>query len=416
MKKPAEPNKKNFDEDFYVDVFCKSEYKLWLDSIQDNDATERQKQIHRRSYAEIGIQTKHTWSSEEDERPDWLLATFSLIFPIHPALLADAPHKGEFIDLEGWERGRYHGIKGFTLKSTDSPEMKRTSYYQESGRRFPASFAQSVGADESKPSDTRAEKRTSSKDHGPRFRFYHRRIAEQPGKTSFDLTQQWSNNYRELFEPLAAYPLEGRLTLTGLEFLQYLDTKSDADPNEEPRKSYYLVLHFVAQDCSNDVLTQISEALNRPRNGLRLLNETSIHECVKNYRHKPWRNNDSKKDSHYKLLRYFVDFAIKTVNNSIAISPKSDFPFSAHLTDGGYISGKVSQKWHKVEEKLASPSRIVCAIPGKESITQFPRLFRNANIQCLADDSWAKQTAWAWQLATGSDIYAEAVPNISLKP
>lgn len=383
-----------------------SQLKGFRDQYKNKSQQERDK-AEKQEYYRTGLQLNLEASSDDSDsnQPDWLFATFSIVLPVpNDSVLLDSDT--EFLELEGWERGRFQGIHG--IKPQGKSDFVN-AHFQSAKARFSTQFGEAVGREESD---------LDNGNGGNNFRFYSCELKEVNGQTVFDLTHQWKNNFYEIFKDLPDRALTGRVRLAAVEYLQFIDEnqeiKDDRESDRKSRRTQYLVLHVVATDCENHTLTQISEALSKPRNYVRLRNKDDVDPRIDRaeYFKKNSRNErDINISEHLIILKYFTDLGIQLVNDGLQ---KSHHSLKATLTNGGFLGtdGTKNNARHPV------PQRVVCAVPSS-SIEQFPRLFQNGKEGEIfdpkirdEDHQWAITAGWGWQLATGADTFMEGIPAV----
>lgn len=398
-----------------------------------------------------------------EDTPEWRLVNFSLIFPLPQNIF---PHDNKsafdefgFFLIDDKKKGdlivspdRYKGISvidspekissmgggadAWRSKSNEASNAKRQSAaYRDVRPRFGVQLGSSVGF-------------TDKQGEWPQKEEHFRRCtigAENYTslKTLYFRGDEKSGRY-------------ATLSLHSFEILQYSDfhalsTESDNENNcSSTSISRYLVMHIVAENCTNCQLEKISSALYRPRNKFYDLKDekgTEVRRPLLNFTNVIRRSVEEITGTFIGIfmmsgcyvglpkpeysrekgeVKKYIPDEEKTAHGDTFVHKEYVKTVDSHqdflASDLAAVEALAKQDNIPFVE-LPSAYRSVSAVSYKP-ITTGPRLFnsrenkqadfnRNEKTESRMNELVQKQ--WAWQLATGADRYWESQPDIELK-
>lgn len=169
----------------------------------------------------------------------------------------------------------------------------------------------------------------------------------------------------------------------------------------------FIVLHVAAENCSNDMLEQVTASLSRPRNVVKLrpspvfknhdtwnTEELEVLQDAASVNSKASCQDDSAEVS---LLQLFVRITEK------AAQPQSKPGDAITIEAGGYQSAYEGE-----EARSVRPYTISMAIPGGGA-GGAPSIIDAEELP--VDSPWCVHDLWAWYLASMYDAYDTAIPN-----
>lgn len=373
-----------------------------------------------------GAYLRLPWNYQAERQPDWRVAMFSIVLPV-----SELPSTEQ--SLDHWLPGRFKGLKKVQYagenKDKTGFEVKKWNGKGDDFKYIPRSFhkgayayfrrplrhsvgAYAVDAVESKmgPDGSWESGNTTNP-----TRFCAKRVlfdADLTGESGIydfpDTGQPKASKALFALNDDEAHPYAS-IRLMCAELLSYDGpnlTSTDLRQQGQLHNSF-IVLHVAAENCSNDMLEQITASLSRPRNVV----ELRPSPVFKN--HDTWKaeelevlqdassGNDKascQKDSaEVSLLELFVRITEKTAQ------PQSKPGDAITIEAGGYQSPREGE-----EARSVKPYTISLAIPGGGA-GGAPSIIDAKEIP--EDSPWCAHDIWAWYLASMYDAYNTAIPN-----
>lgn len=309
---------------------------------------------------------------------EWANVQFSLSFPLSDDNYRDAqglPGINNFWPAPAsMDEGRYKGV--FRIRTR---ERKRENYsyaamafYNSEERRFGSDIAQALGG-----SDFENNPNVDTK-------VWHAPLPVYKKCKCEGHSDNCDTRLRYYFQSENEESDGGGLELVSFELLQFRDGISLTNPIHR-----FLVIHFVAMNCTSEQIQSISRALTKPRNKLYISPDCSV-----------------------KLLKETASFIEAELNKV------DEGEYDVHFAKGGYIAprvvdthGEVAQARSKNFVK-AQPARSVCAIPNVPigEISDLPDVFSDQKTDIISPD--IAMRAWGAQLAHGFDNSSAEIPTV----
>src|SRR5690625_4070039 len=334
--------------------------------------------------------------------PEWRMAMFSIVMPFPESGLPHELRQDRFIELTGkWQRGRFKGVRGIEAhgaKNGRAPE----AYHHQARHRYGNSGENAADNRRSEPlSDSigaaEVDLGPGESHSGSAVRCYRRMFRPDVFNGADQGEAVTASDAQTCYHVLddEDHP-DATMELVGIEFLQYRDiTMRDPDAASNIREHGYdyLVLHVIAENCSSEMLEQVSLGLHKPRAAVGV--------------------KSSKKP--IRPLRTLIDISMSELNEGLPREVSDRF--NIRLTPGGYMFGSgcyVDPSQGSVTRAPGgNPFRAVCAIHGKSPETG-PAIFDDA--PALQDrgnlpQQYCNEDLWAWSLSSGVDNFAAGIPD-----
>lgn len=384
--------------------------------------------------------------------PEWRLARFSVVLPVHNGVSWNDAAAGGYFDFCGagvapsemgeWRYGRDKGIRGIEnpvwedgafVKSAARKNPYFMSFYNKTHSRYSNIYdsiggpavdvdvaGRGIGQEESYEVGqwTTAEKRlagTGVRAH--RFEFHGGQA--QRGSTVFELvnwSKEWWPSERDDPERTMLQRAEtgpSTLRLESFDVLQFADLRfHDFNAPGTPmrtHRSQFIVLNIAAENLASATLAQLNNALARPRGFVDVYTGDGTEQ-------------GGESTATLVPLEHFADLAVREIDRAVGRA----YP-SMVVSQGGSLTAPVEDggrhfvgPWF---HKLSLPTRVAIAIPNvcqPEEGAEYrqyescagiagPRIFANPAIGA----SWRWHEQWAWLLSTGADAWAEVIPEQS---
>lgn len=312
---------------------------------------------------------------KNNKLPTWGIVQFSISYPIPEGIYSGDNAEGVWPkpESENIFDGRYRGITRFeTAGSPSKSYASRVFHFSQEGH-FSSNIAASLGESED----------SSQNIISSAFRWIAP-VATGPIRIEFLTPDEGNvfhqeNRFRFSFEPSGDNLITGAVELGSFEILQYEDS---INKNKFHR---FLVLHFIATNCENEIIDRISQSLLRPRNLF---------------------NYDSRKK--VSILEEVAKFINRQLN---AEGGKYDFAFAK----GGYLASKTSNSTNDLKRSnlLAPPMRTVCAIPNVDvsRINHIPKSFQPHLAASSDEHIDGAHLLWGSQMVNGYDIFPQEMPT-----